>query len=132
MYADNFFFLAFILLHFAHNFTLNNPHYHIKTNRHQQQHPVESVSFKRLFPDTFALVGKLVQLCVWTRSNKWCSKVPAQIPPLGALLPTAVNKKSDWRENKKRGSAGPISLCSSLKIEHSKPNCCLETQIAGN
>lgn len=24
------------------------------------------------------------------------------------------------------------SLCSELKIEHLKPNCCLETQIAGN
>lgn len=69
------------------------------------------------------------------------SKVPVQIHSpqhfntYSLLLPMTVNKKSDWCEKIKKGGVpgqSEKSLCSELKIEHLKPNCCLETQIAGN
>lgn len=60
------------------------------------------------------------------------SKVLPQIPHLHILLATTANKASNWPGNEGRGAAGPISLCSQLNTEHSKPNCCLETQISGN
>lgn len=66
--------------------------------------------------------------------------MPAQIPftsVLHHLLATTVctcKQKSDWCENQEGEvmDQSEKSLCSELKIEHLKANCCLETQIAGN
>lgn len=100
MYS-NFFFCSFI---FAFVFlTSYNPKEHIKTRRLHQQRP-------------WSIVGRPS----WTQDGDLTKRVGLR--GAGANSCRLTNKKI-WLEGKWRGgeSAGPISLCSWLEIEHSKP-----------